>query len=817
MKKLQDTNSIKRLLTYGAGIILVFLTAFFYTEQNLNNKRSQLVNLEIEILNASNEVLMMRRHEKDFIDRVDPKYQVKMQTAYSLTLQNLHSINSLIAVSGIATDYNGQLTLDSIDAYYQQFDSLAAMVLLIHGHNGDDGLVDALKDKSLILKNELINVNSRSLDQRTLRIEDLIYQFFSKFDEETLSQISDQLDMMQNEMIISTSSPSALNAFTDFHQAFYALQTAYEKFGYDHNSGKHGDLRNTIHILEGKLNTLFSEIPVQIKLKLNIYEFYMLLAAFVLALSVITVLIYVVHKIGEMEKKLISAREQERQANKAKSAFLANMSHEIRTPLNGILGMTEILSDSKLSAIQKDYLSTINVSSQTLLMLINDILDLSKIESGHLEICPHTCAIKEVLFDTAALITPKAQQKKIDIVVDLDPQLPNYIKADEQKVRQVLMNLASNAIKFTEQGSITFTARQTSETASSIVIFFAVADTGIGIDEDKQAHIFDEFKQENSDTSAQYGGTGLGLAISSKMIELMDGEVKISSEKGKGSQFYFEVEFSKDDQALNQDNVFNVAYCTTRTNPLLVAELKRLGYPFTVIDGNTCLIADIEQDDLVIVDSPAILKAVEQQLPTHRVVYIRDNTKNIDIESSHVVAFITAPLFGMRLNNTLRNAYENDQTDEVKEQQPQSKISSTSSQILIVEDNKINQQVVCINLKRMGLDYVIANNGQEAIDIYEANHDAIGLILMDCMMPVLDGFGATEAIRKFESNNQLPRKHIIALTASILDDDIQKCFDSGMDDYLPKPFKRDVLLEKLDKQVSLVELTSYLSEAAGCL
>ncbi|MGF1683475.1 ATP-binding protein [Photobacterium minamisatsumaniensis] len=803
MKRAQATNSIKRLLIYGAATILVFLIAFFYTEQNLNAKRAQLVTLEIEILNASNEVLMMRRHEKDFIVRVEQKYQAEMQSAYSLTLQKLHAINSLITDSGITTDYNAQLTLDSIDDYYQQFDSLATMVLLIHGQNGGNGFIDSLKDKSLIMKNALIDINSRSLNQLTLRIEDLIYQFFSDFDESTLSDIDINLDKMHEE-IINTGSPSTLSAFTNFRQAFYTLQKSYETFGYDHNSGKHGDLRKTIHILENKLNTLFSEIPEQINQQLKIYEFYMRLAAFILALSVISVLIYVVHQIGNMEKNLILAREQEKQANQAKSAFLANMSHEIRTPLNGILGMTEILSDSKLSAIQKDYLSTINVSSQTLLMLINDILDLSKIESGHLEICPHTCAIKEVLFDTAALIIPKAQQKKIDIVVDLDPQLPNYIKADEQKVRQVLMNLASNAIKFTEQGSITFTARQTSETSSSVVIFFAVTDTGIGIDEDKQAHIFDEFKQENSDTSAQYGGTGLGLAISSKMIELMNGEININSAKGKGSQFYFEVEFSKDDQVLNQGNAFNIAYCTTNANPLLIAELERLGYPFTLIDGNTRLIADIEQDNLVIVDSPAILKVVEQQLPTHRAVYIRNNIQNIDIESSQVVAFITAPLFGMRLNNTLRNAYENDQTDEVKEQQIQSQVSSTNNQILIVEDNKINQQVVCINLKRMGLDYVIANNGQEAIDIYEANHDAIGLILMDCMMPVLDGFGATEAIRKFEGNNQLPRKHIIALTASILDDDIQKCFDSGMDDYLPKPFKRDVLLEKLDKQVSLL-------------
>ncbi|PSW14802.1 hybrid sensor histidine kinase/response regulator [Photobacterium sanctipauli] len=806
----QQTNtikatSIKRLLTYGAGIILVFLGAFFYADQKLNAQRGQLISLNADILTASNEMLMMRRHEKDFIARVDAKYQEKMATAYQDLLQSLEAISLSIALNNIDTSYDPQATLDSIKAYNQKFSALADVVLLIHGQGEQQGLIDALKDDSLALKNDIINTNNSTLDRLTLNTEDLMFQFFSDFDEGILEQITITLGNIEQEIISTSGKDStAYEHFIGFESTFYSLQSAYKDFGYDHNSGRHGDLRETIHVLEDKLNTLFSETPALINAKLNVFELYLLIAAFTLAFSVIAVLVYVVHHIGKMETALINAREQEKQANKAKSAFLANMSHEIRTPLNGILGMTEILSDSKLSAIQKDYLSTINVSSQTLLMLINDILDLSKIESGHLEICPHTSAIKEIIFDTAALITPKAQQKSIDIVVDLDNNLPNYIKADEQKVRQVLMNLASNAIKFTEQGAITFTAHQVSETDSSVVIYFAVTDTGIGIDEDKQAHIFDEFRQENADTSAQYGGTGLGLAISSKMIELMGGEIKIKSAKGTGSQFYFEVEFSKDDQTLNQDNLFTIAYCTTSPNPLLVAELARFGYQYSIIDGNTSLIADIDQDALVIVDSPIILKAVEQQKPKHRVVYIRDNTKNIDIDSNHVVAFVTAPLFGMRLSNTLKNAYENDHADEVTQQQPQRPTSSTSQKILVVEDNKVNQQVVCINLKRMGLEYIIANNGQEAVDIYQTEHDAIGLILMDCMMPVMDGFGATEAIREHEASNQLPRKHIIALTASILDDDIQKCFDSGMDDYLPKPFKRDVLLEKLDKQVSLL-------------
>uniref|UniRef100_UPI001FD03161 sensor histidine kinase n=1 Tax=Vibrio harveyi TaxID=669 RepID=UPI001FD03161 len=189
---------------------------------------------------------------------------------------------------------------------------------------------------------------------------------------------------------------------------------------------------------------------------------------------------FVIRAIGQLETALISSKEKETRANRAKSSFLANMSHEIRTPLNGIIGMTEILSDSKLSAIQKDYLTTINASSQTLLMLINDVLDLSKIESGNLEVNAHTCDLKEIIYDTAALIAAKAQQKQVDIVVNLEGHIPDYVRADEQKVRQVLMNLASNAIKFTQTGSVTFNLHAGEENEQLQAFFFSVKDTGIG-------------------------------------------------------------------------------------------------------------------------------------------------------------------------------------------------------------------------------------------------------------------------------------------------------------------------------------------------
>ncbi|MGF1776035.1 ATP-binding protein [Vibrio nomapromontoriensis] len=794
-------RNIRKTLVVGAATILGFLALFFYTEYSVERSKNQLMSLKSDILTASNGMLLMRRHEKDFIARVDSQYIEKMQDSYVTLTEQLSKVNEQIQRSGIDTDYSNQHALNYIDNYVQSFLSLADLVVVIHGSDHQNGLIDNLRDSSLSLGHELIKSNDPSLDHIALTTQDLMYQFFSDFDVKVLPRIDRTLNQMESEIAAQQHSFELFNAFAKFKLAFYTLQSAYKDFGYTHNDGRHGDLRTTVHQLEAKLNTLFDILPNQITNKMATYENYRTLTTIALIAAIILTLLYVIRQTSLLEKQLIDAREHERQANRAKSAFLANMSHEIRTPLNGILGMTEILTDSKLNAIQKDYLSTISSSSQTLLMLINDILDLSKIESGHLEICPHTCAIKEVLFDTAALIVPKAQQKSIEIAIDIDPQLPNYIKADEQKVRQVLMNLASNAIKFTETGTITFTARMMEQQSSTVTIHLAVRDTGVGIDPKKQTHIFEEFRQEDSSTSQQYGGTGLGLAISSKMITMMGGNIQLSSTKGQGSEFSFSLQFERDDQQLTQQSHISVLYITHHANSLFVEELRRFGFQSTVVAPNALVSESATPRRVVILDDIKVYRQHAAQLTSHPIVFLRDNQLTNAHDELDVAAFITSPVFGMRLSHTIRSAFEQEPA-----QVPQAIIESlplSNSKILIVEDNKVNQQIVSINLKKLGIEFVIANNGQEASTIYQQQHERIGLILMDCMMPIMDGFDATVAIRQYESSKNLARKHIIALTASVLDDDIQKCFDCGMDDYLPKPFKRDVLLEKLDKQVNI--------------
>ncbi|MFA0442226.1 hypothetical protein BCU70_16265 [Vibrio sp. 10N.286.49.C2] len=797
-------RQIRKTLITGAVTILGFLALFFYTEYTVERAKNQLMALKSDILTASNGMLMMRRHEKDFIARVDSQYIEKMSNSYKSLMIQLGEVNAKLIESDISIEYSSQQALAYVDDYVESFLSLADLVVVIHGSDKQNGLIDHFKDRTLTLGHQLVKANDSALDNMALTTQDLMFQFFSDFDSSTLARIEHTLEQMESTITERHHSFALFSAFAEFKLSFYALQSAYEDFGYNHNSGRHGDLRSTVHQLEMKLDAIFKVLPEQISRQITSYENYRVLATIALVAAIILTLLYVIRQTSSLEKQLINAREHERQANRAKSAFLANMSHEIRTPLNGILGMTEILSDSKLTAIQKDYLSTINSSSQTLLMLINDILDLSKIESGHLEICPHTCAIKEVVFDTAALIAPKAQQKSINIDINIDSDIPNYVKADEQKVRQVLMNLASNAIKFTETGSITFAAKLCASSTNTVTLFLSVTDTGLGIDSDKQAHIFEEFKQEDTSTSQQYGGTGLGLAISSKMVDMMGGKIALKSVKGQGSEFSFTLTFELDDQQLKQENQTHVVYVSDHSNPLLMDELHRFGFQSNHVDKEAFLTTTPPPHTVVIVDDISIYRTLENAFEPFHVIFLRDNHTVIDGIQLDVSAFITAPLYGMRLSNTIKSTLE-----QVITVSPplSSKAPAQNSTILIVEDNKVNQQIVTINLKKLGIEFIVANNGQEAVDFYQQQHATIGLILMDCMMPIVDGFQATKLIRAYEDTNNLPRKHIIALTASVLDDDIQKCFDSGMDDYLPKPFKRDVLIEKLDKQVNFFATT----------
>ncbi|PMM59521.1 response regulator [Vibrio splendidus] len=515
------------------------------------------------------------------------------------------------------------------------------------------------------------------------------------------------------------------------------------------------------------------------------------------------------------------AKDHAIQASKAKSSFLANMSHEIRTPLNGVIGISEILSDTPLTPTQRDYVDTIETSSQLLLSLINDILDFSKIESGMLLINPHSASIRESIYDIASIVAPKAKEQKITINVDISSDTPARVMIDDHRLRQILMNFMSNAVKFTAEGGVALTIKTLNRTENNVTIRFAVQDSGIGIDKQQQKQIFEPFAQEDDSTTRQFGGTGLGLAISTQLVELMGGQIQLDSVKGEGSCFYFDLELPVDLMLPKPSIATADIYVLGNENELsrrIECDLNLYGLKVTQQTSDTAAITEqlaaqkhnkpitvvfAEDDAFQASDYSNDLDKLHQNGVT--ICLIRSFLSEPADIGDCVTAQVSQPLLGLRLIKAV----------ELCDTQGLAELSEASQQpleiqhkILIVEDNKINQKIAGLHIGKSGFEFEFANNGQEAIDKFTANpHYAA--ILMDCMMPVMDGFEATSNIRRIEQETKATRRiPIIALTASVIDDDIQKCFDVGMDDYVPKPFKFEMLKEKILTAVEAMPLPS---------
>ncbi|MGF1904204.1 ATP-binding protein [Aliivibrio salmonicida] len=810
MKRLASF-SIQLLLQTAGAVITALLLLYFYMNFQFHEHEERLTELQLEIKLAKNDMLMLRRNEKDFMSRNEEKYHDRLELGIKSFEDKLINIHRVLVVEGIDINSDSLDLIQSIDEYGHSFHELSELLEALNGRNGDKGLFENLKDESIQLERDLLVLHNVELNQMMLVLQEKIYDFYSGISgkEEAavlfdLEQIFLLLNVMEEE-VARFDNETVNDTYLIFKNSFINIQKLHSIAGYNYRLGLHGEIRATIHDVEERLNVLFDTVSVKATNKIDRFFFYSQVLSVVIFLLIVSVLIAVVVMTSRLEKRILRSQNQEIKANKAKSSFLANMSHEIRTPLNGIIGMTEILSVSTLTAIQKDYLATINASSQTLLMLINDVLDLSKIESGNIEVNTHSCKIKEVIFDTAALIAPKAQQKGVNIKIIMSENFPTYVKADEQKIRQVLMNLASNAIKFTEAGSISFELSLIEETDTSYRYFFSVKDTGLGIEESKHEQVFEEFKQEDDDTSKNYGGTGLGLAISSKMIKMMGNEIKLKSSKGVGSEFYFSLELDKDhtpEKASKSRKNKTIIYCSKSPKELFINEVSGYGYHVEKVYSIEEIKVQETSDSLVVLEKEDFqdkIDVVKEKYPRLPIILVRNNTDN-NAEIDSVSGYVTYPLLGSRLDNLLHSVFEHSHENETTEvEAKEGEIERGNGMVLIVEDNKINQQVVSINLKMLGIEYKIANNGAEAVELYKRHHEEILVVLMDCMMPVMDGFEATKAIRQLEKNEDMTLTTIIALTASILDDDIQKCFDSGMDDYLPKPFRRESLQEKIAK------------------
>ncbi|MDR1026425.1 MAG: response regulator [Lactobacillus sp.] len=525
----------------------------------------------------------------------------------------------------------------------------------------------------------------------------------------------------------------------------------------------------------------------------------------------------------DTQKRLKVAMEQAQQGSLAKTEFLSRMSHEIRTPMNAIIGMTQIAKESEDVEKIKSYLENIDVSSHHLLELINDVLDISKIEADKMTFDNERFSMENMLMNINSIIIEKADSKKQKLNVFIDPTMKKYFMGDEFKISQVLINLASNAIKFTpEEGTVDISVKQVRSNDKGTTLSFVVKDTGIGINPEQQSRIFKSFEQADGSTARKYGGTGLGLSISKNIVEKLGGKIWVESEIDKGSTFAFEIPLenaeSQEDTEWKKFNLQNLRVLVIDDSREvceyflkimekfeiaadaaisgaeaidMIAKASQEGMPYSVIfvdwkmpemDGIETIkqIKERGKDDAIII----MISASEW-------IEVEDQAKGVGVEK-----FIPKPLFPSVILNAISESVGGiSKAPKTEDKEKEYDFSEVT--VLLVEDIKVNQEVFKALMEKTNVNVDTADDGMEAVMKFQGNPDKYDLIFMDIQMPEMDGMEATRKIRSMDDIDRAKTVPIVAMTANVFKEDVDKCLEAGMNGHLGKPIDRDSIIDRI--------------------